>query len=406
MLVNRVTLLGHKDHGKSTLMGNLLIATNSVTEERIRDAKRISEKLGRKFEPGYILDSFEEEREGEMTIDTTRAQIKYRDAAFELIDVPGHEELISNMMSGASYASFALLLVSAKPDEGIKDQTKRHLFLAKMMGIRKILVAVNKMDTVGYSKERFESIRQELLAFLGKIGFGSQSLGFIPISAYNSDNLAKASGKMKWYSGSSLLDEMYRMTRHGGKAVQGRKLRISLQGALPQSSGKAIIGKVICGTVKANDAVRIVPGDSEYMVKSLFVKGAKAKKAAANENVAIELSREIKEDVRGSVLCGKAEKLQANDEFDALVFFVSEPMGNEAIRFNGIEIPASLEIKSCIDTTSGSAEKRTEIKPLNAANVRLSLGKEIAAEPFSRTMELGRFVLYSNREFAGIGIIK
>ncbi|EQD45119.1 translation elongation factor EF-1, subunit alpha, partial [mine drainage metagenome] len=143
MIVRRVTLLGHKDHGKSTLIGNLLISTKSVSEARVEDAKRTSIRLGRKFEPGFLLDSFEEEREGAMTIDTTRAQIKYRGSAFEFIDVPGHEELIKNMISGASYADSALLIVSAKKGEGITGQTRRHIFLAKMLGIERVVVAVN-----------------------------------------------------------------------------------------------------------------------------------------------------------------------------------------------------------------------------------------------------------------------
>src|SRR5271154_1586737 len=189
MDVTEVTLLGHKDHGKSTLIGNMLITTKSVSEQRINDAKKTSKKLGRNFEPGFILDSFEEEREGGLTIDTTRAQVLYKGNAFEFIDVPGHEELIKNMISGASNADFAVLMVSAKPDEGIRDQTFRHLYLAGMLGIKKILVAVNKMDKVGYEENRFDEIRSRILTFLIKTGFEKKNLYFVPISAYNAENL-------------------------------------------------------------------------------------------------------------------------------------------------------------------------------------------------------------------------
>ena len=182
MHIQQITMLGHKDHGKSTLIGSLLMSTGSATEERIADAKNTSKKLGKQFEPAFILDAFSEEREGGLTIDTARAQIKYMGKAFELIDVPGHEELIKNMLSGASYANTAVLVVSAAKDEGIKPQTKRHLFLAKMLGIRHFIVAVNKMDTVGYSQNDYEMIKNDIAAYLDDIGVHSQSVNFVPIS--------------------------------------------------------------------------------------------------------------------------------------------------------------------------------------------------------------------------------
>ena len=153
MIVKKITLLGHKDHGKSTLIGNMLILTDRVNPAKLKEAQRTSKELAKRFEPGFILDSFSEEREGGLTIDTTRTEkIPHKGLAFEFIDVPGHEELIKNMMSGASQADIAVLIISAKSDEGIRDQTKRHLFIAKMLGIRKLVVAVNKMDLIGYQE--------------------------------------------------------------------------------------------------------------------------------------------------------------------------------------------------------------------------------------------------------------
>ena len=130
------------------------MATGTATEHRINEAKKYSKK-GR-FEPGYILDSFEEERAQEMTIDTTRAEMLYKDSLFEFIDVPGHLELIKNMMSGASHGETAILMVSVKDGEGLAPQTKRHVYIANMLGIRGLIVAINKMDLVGYDKGVFE----------------------------------------------------------------------------------------------------------------------------------------------------------------------------------------------------------------------------------------------------------
>ncbi len=170
-----ITMLGEKDHGKSTLIGSLLIASGSATEQRINEAKKYA-KRGR-FEPGYILDSFAEERAQEMTIDTTRAEMVYKGAMYEFIDVPGHLELIKNMMSGASNGEMAVLMVSMKQGEGLKPQTKRHVFISNMFGIKSLVVAVNKMDMIGYSRDAFEKMKAGISTYLGAIGFSG------PVSA-------------------------------------------------------------------------------------------------------------------------------------------------------------------------------------------------------------------------------
>ena len=224
MNVRNITLLGHKDHGKSTLIGNLLILTNSVTQARIREAEKYSKRLHKNFEPAFILDSFHEERMEGLTIDITRVEIAYKDVAFSFIDVPGHEELIKNMISGASYASTALLLVSAQKDEGIRDQTKRHLFIAKMLGIDHLVVAVNKMDSVGYKKEQFDSIKEGMMEFVKKIGFLDKDVSFVPVSARVGDNLVTKSAETKWYKGVSLIELIYQ--RSGEERKSGGSLRM------------------------------------------------------------------------------------------------------------------------------------------------------------------------------------
>ncbi len=401
-MISRVTLLGHKDHGKSTLIGSLLISTGSVTQERLNDAKKISQQLGRQFEPAYILDSFSEEREGEMTIDITRAQIKYKEHAFEFIDVPGHEELIKNMMSGASYADFALLLVSAKPDEGIRDQTKRHLFLAKMMGIRRIVIAVNKMDTVDYSEARFKEIRKELVAFLTKIGFQKKNLALVPISAYNAQNLIKLEEKMPWYRGEPLLDEIVSLSTKRRADKKGA-LRVILQGALEGTD--MLSGKVIRGTLSAGEGILLPPRESRYTIKEVVVKGRHRKRATAGENLALTLAEPIDFEPRGQVICGLGDDLKATNRVNAILFATKKLGEGTKIKFNGSEISCSVKVDNIIDITSGDTRQGSEIEPLGAGNVTLDLSKVIVAEPFDKLQEMGRFVIYDNGGFAGIGII-
>ena len=403
MKIKRVTLLGHKDHGKSTLIGNLLISTGTATKDRINEARRISSSLGRQFEPAFILDSFSEEREGGLTIDTTRAQIKYKDIGFEFIDVPGHEELIKNMISGASYADFAVLIVSAKRDEGIMDQTKRHLFLAKIFGIKKIIIAVNKMDSVGYSEERFDSVAKSIGAYLEKIGVDSRDYEAIPISAYDSENLVKRSGKMKWYRGKTLLEILYEMGKEREKKPKNN-FRMIMQG---ESDGR-YFGRVASGTAKVSDEIRILPRNDWAKIKKLYVKGKSARKCREGDNPTIELDKRLTFNPRGMVALPRSEEFNASRRFMALIF-ATEPMRSEStIKFIGNQIKARIKFIDEISTTNGERKKMSgeELAPLKAASVEIILEKEIPAENFNESQELGRLLFYSGEALSGVGIIE
>jgi small GTP-binding protein len=403
--VRSITMLGHKDHGKSTLIGSILMLTNSVTNVRINEAKKYSKKLHRDFEPAFILDSFHEEREGGLTIDITRAEILYNKVAFSLIDVPGHEELIKNMISGASYANTALLLVSAKKDEGIRGQTKRHLFIAKMMGIDYLVVAVNKMDTVEYSKKAFDSIMDELTEFIMKIGFDKRNVSFVPISAYKGDNILKKSRDMPWYRGKPLLEAIY---ENSGKnaSKDDSALRIVLQGVL-NGRKNMVAGRIVRGHIKVGEkGTCIIPLDINVTVKSIEAGGRRVRSAHVGDSVALELNRNVNKDPRGAILCGEAYCPIARKSIRARVFVIGKLDGKLSIRFNGIEVGCnSIKINSQIDTTTGETIGSKNIKVLNAVDAEIVLESKIPAESFTETRELGRFTLYSGKEFSGIGII-
>lgn len=403
-MVRSITLLGHKDHGKSTLIGNLLMLTNSVTQVRIKEAKIYSKKLHRDFEPAFILDSFHEERERGLTIDITRAEIAYKGIAFSFIDVPGHEELIKNMISGASYANTALLLVSAKRDEGIRDQTKRHLFIAKMMGIDRLVVAVNKMDAVRYSEERFDEIANGISGFIGKMEFNLKNVNFVPVSAYRGDNLVEKSTHMRWYGGDTLLDSLYAESGETEANVSG-PLRLLVQGII-EGKDRLVAGRIIKGKVSVGDRVCIVPNKEPIKIIGITLKGKSTRQARCGENVALKLDKPIKGDLRGSLICGKDYCPIPRDTVKARVFLTKRLGKGLSIKFNGMDVPAkSIRITKRIDPITGDADKSKAIKPLDAFEVELKLSKKIPAESFNDTRELGRFVLYSGKDFAGIGII-
>lgn len=401
MKINRVTMLGHKDHGKSTLIGNLLLSTDSISKERIDEAKEISKKLGKPFEPGFLLDSFYEERREGLTIDTTRTQIKYKNKAFEFIDVPGHEELIGNMMSGASYAKTAILMVSAKQDEGIREQSRRHIFLARMFGISNIIVAVNKMDAINYNEHIFNNIKNSLLNFIQKIGY--KHIAFVPISAYGNENLIKSSDNMKWYNNGPLMDILLKFIQDDSNA-SGKYGSALILGYIDNDKKNILSSRIVSGTVK-NGRYMIVPKNKYCKINKIIARGKKVKNSFYGDNPLIYINNEISDNVRGMVITNEKDKVKAQRNFNSLIFVVNEFKGNLFLRFNGIDIKCkNLRIKEVIDL-EGVGTKRSDIMPLEFGSAHIVLEKPIAASKFDDIEELGRFTIYSNNKFVGIGIL-
>ncbi|MGC8676529.1 MAG: GTP-binding protein [Candidatus Micrarchaeia archaeon] len=398
MLIQKITLLGHKDHGKSTLLGNLLIATHAVSPERVKEAKRISKQLHRRFEPGFILDAFSEERKGGLTIDTTRAELAHKGVGFEFIDVPGHEELIKNMLTGASNANVAVLVVSAKRGEGITSQTKRHLFIAKLLGINKIVIAVNKMDAVGYAEKAFSETASALNEYLTGIGFSADALSFVPISAYRSENLVKKSANMRWYSGKPLIDLVFDSARRGSNSKN--ELRILLQSKI---EGGEVTGRVVSGTLKKGERLAIFPGASTARVKGIIVAGKRQNSAKKGDSVALDLGNVADASSKIACIYGDGKPIVA-DAFSAKIFVVRRLQSSTHIVLNGSKMPAKITSVQAIDTDTGKTAKRG-LKPLDAANATVVLKQKAAFEKFEDFGELGRFTIYCNDKFAGIGTV-
>ncbi len=407
MITKRIVLLGHKDHGKSTLIGNLLIATGSASKERIEEAMGASAVAGR-FEPAMLLDSFEEERNGGLTIDSARAQVEHGGTILEFIDVPGHEELVRNMINSASYADVALLVVSARRGERITAQTKRHAFIAAMLGIRRFIVAINKMDTVGYAKSSFDGIRKELDAFLERVS-GQWDAEFIPISAYRSKNLKGRAREMTWYKGPTLLDALAEPSAsRAGDAMD--ELRIMVQGSMQQGKRTLLLGRVASGSVHVNDSVKLLPSGNYSVVASLFAGSRRRKSTAVHGNVAIGLKDDAAaayEDDDGVVIYKKRTEVDSVSMFRARLFFSAELSRiNEAdVAINGARVHAKIRITGVIDASTGSAMHRTDRLYLNAADAEIALDRPMCVEPFGRFQELGRFLVYTKGEFAGFGIV-
>ncbi len=399
-----ISMLGEKDHGKSTLLGNLLIQTGAATEHRINEAKKYTKK-GR-FEPGYILDSFEEERNQEMTIDTTRAEVVYKGGIYEFIDVPGHLELIKNMMSGASHGEVAILLVSVKKGEGLKPQTKRHIFLSSMFGLRALIVAVNKIDTVNYGKGVFEATKATVSKYLDSINFTSPVV-YVPISAYNGENLISKSANMKWYDGPTIIDALVGAFK-GGRTKGGSGTRAIVQDVIDHEGKEMVFSMLASGSIKSGQKVRVWPSGEESKVRELYLKGEKAQSAGMGNNIALLLDG-FPRISRGDVISGGDEKPASTRNFGALIFLIARvgTAGKLELKMNNNAITASIsKVNSVTSPITGTSAKPDGSLPAShAARVQITLDRDYPVERFAEHKELGRFALYSNGKFSGIGIV-
>jgi translation elongation factor EF-1alpha len=399
-----ITMLGEKDHGKSTLIGSLLIATGAATDERISEAKRYSK--GGRFEPGYMLDSFSEEREREMTIETTRAEIVYKRHLFELIDVPGHLELIKNMMSGASHGEIAVLVVSMKKGEGLRPQTKRHLYISNLLGIRGLVVAINKMDLAGYSEVEFEAMKKKVSKYLDAVGF-SRPVSYVPVSAYVSDNLVKPSDNMAWYRGKPLIDELVSLADAKPEGGSGRGLRAIVQDVVVQDGKEMVFCFVNSGSVREGETVRLQPSGATSTVTEIYLKGERSDSAPQGSNIAMVM--EGKAEVRrGFVVSDADHRPHSLKKFEALAFFIrAAPTDKEVeLKMNNNAVTARIvRIGKLISPITGKQKPGSAIVQGNAARVEIELGEDYPVERFADYNELGRFALYSGGAFCGIGIV-
>ncbi len=258
----RIVIVGHVDHGKSTLIGRLFHDTNSLPEGKVEQIRKASEAEGMEFEFAFLLDALLEEQAQNITIDTTQLPFRTAKREYVIIDAPGHKEFLKNMVTGAASADAAILLIDA--NEGIQEQSKRHAYLLSLLGIQQIVVAVNKMDLVNYREERFEKVRSEYTEFLAKLGITPQH--FIPISAKLGVNITKASPEIAWNKGPAILEAL-----DGFKISappEGLPLRFMLQDIYRFDERRVLAGRIETGKLKLGDELMFWPDGKRSRVKS------------------------------------------------------------------------------------------------------------------------------------------
>jgi bifunctional enzyme CysN/CysC len=285
----RIVIVGHVDHGKSTLIGRLFHDTDSLPEGKVEQIRKASEAEGMEFEFAFLLDALLEEQAQNITIDTTQLPFRTNKREYVIIDAPGHKEFLKNMVTGAASADAAILLIDA--NEGIQEQSKRHAYLLSLLGIRQIVVAVNKMDLVGHSQERFEEVRSGYTEFLGKLGI--EPLHFIPISAKLGFNITKNSSELFWYEGPAILAALDSMQI--AVPAEGLPLRFVLQDIYRFDERRILAGRIETGSLRVGEEIMFWPDGKKSRIKSIENWNARVPSltAAVGESVAITLEEQI-----------------------------------------------------------------------------------------------------------------
>ncbi len=398
----KFVIVGHVDHGKSTLIGRLLYDTNSLPDGKIGEIKQVCEMMGKEFEFGFILDNLEEERSQGITIDTTQIWFRTPKREYNIIDAPGHVEFLKNMITGASQAEAAILIVDAT--EGVQEQTRRHAYILGMLGLKQVIVAVNKLDKVDYKKQSFDEVLAELNPFLANLNI--RPMHIIPISAKAGDNIAISSERMIWYKGPTVLEALAEFKPN--ESNENKPLRFAVQDVYKWDK-RIIAGIVESGRIRQGQKVVVLPSGEATEIKSLeeFLK-EDVKEAIAGKATGLTLKNQLFVD-RGDMICSPDSKPRVSKNLKANLFWMSkEPLEDGEriiIKLSTQETICRVELHKVIDSsTLKEVVGAKQLKDTQLAYATLKLEKPMVVENFNRLEELGRFVLERLNTVAG-GII-
>ena len=403
----KFVIVGHVDHGKSTLIGRLLYDTNSLKEGVIEKVKKISQDIGKDFEYAYLLDALEEEQEQGVTIDTTKIEFSTAERNYTIIDAPGHKEFLKNMVSGASNAEAAILIVDVA--EGVKEQTKKHAYILHLLGIKQVYVVLNKIDLVSYSEEKYEEVRKNIKNYLARLGIFPK--GYIPISASLGDNVAEKSTNLSWYGGKTVLESIDGFEKE--KSLEDLPLRFPTQDIYKFDHRRIISGRIESGTLRKGDEILFLPSNQKTRVMSIeeWPENKKKEYSKSGEYSGMTISDEyfVK---RGDVVTHIKNKPTVGDLFTCSLFWMGKNnlVKNKKyiLKLNSQEVECELhEVIKIIDSDSlEEISGRDYLERHDVGNVVIKTKNPVVYDPFKDIPTSGRFVLVDNLQVSGGGIIE
>ena len=399
-LHQNLAIIGHVDHGKSTLVGRLLYETGSVPEHVIEQHKEEAEEKGKGgFEFAYVMDNLAEERERGVTIDIAHQEFDTDDYYFTIVDCPGHRDFVKNMITGASQADNAVLVVAA--DDGVAPQTREHVFLARTLGINELIVGVNKMDLVDYGEAEYEEVKDEVTDLLNQVRFDTENASFIPISAFEGDNIAEASDNTGWYSGDTLLEALNDLPEV--EPPTDAPLRLPIQDVYTISGiGTVPVGRIETGTLEPGNNVSFQPSDVGGEVKTVEMHHEEVPSAGPGDNVGFNVRGIGKDDIRRGDVCGPADDPPSVAEtFQAQLVVMQHPSVitsgyTPVFHAHTAQVACTIEsIDQKLDPSTGEvAEENPDfIQSGDAAIVTVRPQKPLSLEPSGEIPELGSFAV-------------
>lgn len=398
-------IVGHIDHGKSTLIGRLLYDTDSLAPDKIEEIKKASAGQGRQTEFAFLLDHLEEERKQGITIDTTQVFFKTKKRQCVIIDAPGHVEFVKNMITGASQAEAAVLIVDVA--EGVKEQTKRHSYMLSLLGLKQVVVVFNKMDLVEFSQSRFEEVKKDVTQWLDSINIKPSI--YIPISAIKGDNVASKSENIAWYTGPTFLESLD--TLENKLPPEDKSLLLPIQDVYKIDAKRINVGRVEAGVIKAGDEIKILPSEEATTVKSIEKFQQDTNKAVASESIGITTADSVFLE-RGNIVCLPGREPRLTDTVSANIFWMSKkPLSADqklSIRCATQETSCKIEaVKKRINSSSLEviAQNSQTVENLEVAEVTIKTKKPVAVKNFNDVQELGRFVIVRDENICAGGII-
>jgi bifunctional enzyme CysN/CysC len=401
----RIVIVGHVDHGKSTLVGRLLHETGSLPEGKLDMLKAVSARRGMPFEWSFLLDALQTERDQGITIDTTQIRFRTGSRDIVLIDAPGHAEFLRNMITGASQADGAVLIIDAL--EGVRDQTRRHGYLLHLLGIRQVAVVVNKMDRVDFSSARFGEISDEISAHL--TGLGVTPTAVIPISARDGDGVAIRTPRIGWYDGPTVVEALDAL--EPARPLAALPLRLPVQAIYKFDDRRIVAGRIESGHLAAGDEIVIMPAGKIAKIRTVesWPVTPLAGTQSAGRSVGITLDRELFIE-RGDIIAHVGQSPRDTRRLRARVFWLHDKPLSKGdailVRLANREVRAVVvDIEKAVDPGALSSSETKAIARNHVGEIDISLAQPIAADAYAENPRTGRLVIEVSGRIAGGGLV-